>query len=233
MSLDEPIRVVGLSEFEQREPELLDGLEDADPEQVFFERAYEALGAAVSLRCADEGGRTLDAEEAQLALERIGHVLRAVVVPYAEPARDVRGKPAETLPHALSDGLEGLEACGLAISVDADAFGGEVIDGDEHGDLALAGDRGSQIGPPHGVDGVGDDGTVMAAGSAGRADARWREQVVLAHQPQHASSGGAHAADTHSSPDLAIAFAVKGTFGEDGLNSINEPSADAEQFHQK
>jgi hypothetical protein len=68
--------------------------------------------------------------------------------------------------HALADRFQRLESGGPRTRVNADTFGGEMIDGDEHGGLAFAGERGRQIGPPHGIDGVGDDGAVVVPGAA-------------------------------------------------------------------
>ena len=101
----------------------------------------------------------------------------------AQSARDIRGKAAEVTPHPLTDRLERLEAGGLPVGVDADTFGAAVVDGDEHGGLAFAGDRRRQVGAPHRVDRIGDDGAVMIARPARRADARGSQQVVLAHEP--------------------------------------------------
>ena len=126
------------------------------------------------------------------------------------------------MPHALSDWLEGLEAAGLPIGVDADAFRREVVNGDEHGGLALAGDRGGQIGAPHLIDGIGDDRAVVAAGSACRTDTRRCEQGILAHQPQHAPLRGAHAAHAQPRPDFAMAFSVEGAFGQDATNGVKQ-----------
>src|SRR5918912_89047 len=104
--LDQPGGVVGLAELEQRHAQVLDGVEGPYPQQVLLEGADEALGAAVPLRRADEGGRALDPEEAQLALEMAGHVLRAVVVADGEACSDALGENAEVMPHALADRLE-------------------------------------------------------------------------------------------------------------------------------
>src|SRR3954471_18976306 len=54
--LDEPGRVVDLPERDQCVARLLDGVEGAAPEQVLFQGADEALGAAVALRRSHEGG---------------------------------------------------------------------------------------------------------------------------------------------------------------------------------
>src|SRR3712207_4907530 len=106
MPLDQPGRVVGLAELEQRPAQLLDGVEGPQPEQVLLQGADEPLGASVPLGGADEGGRAFDAEEAQLLLEGVGHVLRAVVVPDGEAGRDALGEAAEVAPHALAQRLD-------------------------------------------------------------------------------------------------------------------------------
>jgi hypothetical protein len=49
------------------------------------------------------------------------------------------------------------------MGVDADAFGRAMIDRDEHSGLAFAGNRRRQVGAPHRVDRVGNDGAVMIA----------------------------------------------------------------------
>jgi hypothetical protein len=50
-----------------------------------------------------------------------------MVMPHGQTAGDRLGKPAEVLPHALADRLQGLETSGLCMGVDADAFGGAMI----------------------------------------------------------------------------------------------------------
>ncbi len=52
----------------------------------------------------------LDAEEAQLSLEHVGHVLAAVVMADGEAAGCVFGKRAKAAAHALTDRLQRLEA---------------------------------------------------------------------------------------------------------------------------
>src|SRR5919205_1687075 len=208
--LDEPGRVVGLAEGEQRLAQLLDRGEAPHPEQVLLERAGEALGAAVALRRPHEGRRALDTEEAQLLLEIAGHVLRAVVVADREAAGEVLREAAEVPPHALAERLQGLEAVGAVAGMDADALGRAVVDGDEHGRLALAGDRGGQVGAPHHVDRLRDDRAVMAARPARRAGPRRGEQAVLAHQPQHPPPGGADAAVAQAGPRRAGPLRAEG-----------------------
>src|SRR3954447_11074768 len=97
----------------------------------------------------------------------IRHVLRAVVVAHGQTAGDCLGEPTEMLPYALADWLQGLEAGGPCMRVNADAFGGAMIDRDEYRGLALAGDRRRQVGAPHRIERVGDDGAVVAARSPG------------------------------------------------------------------
>jgi len=86
-----------------------------------------------------------------------------MVMPHGQTAGNRLGNPAEALPHALADRLQGLETSGLCMGVDADAFSGAMIDRDEHRGLAFAGNRRRQVGAPHRVDRVGNDGTVMVA----------------------------------------------------------------------
>ena len=66
VALDQPGRVVGLAERQQRLTQFLDGRKGPYPQQVFLERADEPLGTAIAFRGPDEGGRTLDAEERDL-----------------------------------------------------------------------------------------------------------------------------------------------------------------------
>jgi hypothetical protein len=67
--LDEPSRVVGLAEGEQRPAQLLEGAKGPDPQEVSLQGPDEPLRASVPLGRVDEGGRALDAEEGDVALE--------------------------------------------------------------------------------------------------------------------------------------------------------------------
>src|SRR4051812_1900776 len=82
-----------------------------------------ALGAAIPLGGPHEGGRTLDAQEGELLLEGVGHVLAPVIVPDGETAPDLFGESAEAATYALPDRLERLEAGGPTGGVDAHALG--------------------------------------------------------------------------------------------------------------
>src|SRR3954451_23370394 len=120
---DEPGCVVALPKVEQRLPKLLDGVKGAHPQEVLLECADEALCTAIPLGSPHKGRRACDAQEAEFLLEGVGHVLRSVIVPDGETARDLFGESAEAAPHALADRLERLEAGGPACGVDAHALG--------------------------------------------------------------------------------------------------------------
>ena len=122
MAGDQPVGVVPSGEIEQRQAQLLDGLEVAHPQEVFLQRTDEALGDAVALGLAHEGRRSLDAEEGDLALEVVGHVVRSVVVLEHEAGGHLLADGAEVSAHTLADRFQGLEAVGTLVGVDADAF---------------------------------------------------------------------------------------------------------------
>jgi hypothetical protein len=82
--------------------------------------------------------------------------------------------------------------------MDAEAFARTVVDDDEDGGLALAGERRSEIGAPHLVDALGADGAVVRARPARPAHAMRRLQAVLAGQPQDAALGGADAGEAQA-----------------------------------
>jgi hypothetical protein len=63
--------------------------EVADPEQLLLERPDESLCDPVPLRLPDEGGRGLDAQEAELVLVVPADELAAVVVGELEADRDL------------------------------------------------------------------------------------------------------------------------------------------------
>src|SRR5687767_5621285 len=96
---------------------------------MFFEGAHEALGTAVPLRFADEGGAAGDTRERQLGLVVVAQELAAVVVTKRQAGDDVLGIAAEDRADALAERLERREAGATTGGVDADAPGGEVVDG--------------------------------------------------------------------------------------------------------
>ena len=54
--LDEPLLVVLVHGLEQREAQLLDGGEVANPQQLLLQRPDESFGVTIALRLSDEGG---------------------------------------------------------------------------------------------------------------------------------------------------------------------------------
>src|SRR5512133_2171327 len=125
------------------------------------ETLAQALGDAVAFGLAYEGRRGLDAEEGDLGLEVVRHVVGAVVVAELQPRCHVLADRAEVAAHPLPNRLQGLEAVGAPVGVDADAFAVAVVDGDEDVGHALGqGDGLAHVGAPHDVHGRGSDAAV-------------------------------------------------------------------------
>src|SRR5215216_3214493 len=97
-----------------------------------------------------------------------------------------------------------------------------MIDSDKYRDLALTREGRGQVGAPHRVHRLGNDGAVVGAWPAGRADPGGCEQIVLAHEPQHPPLGGAHARDAQPGPDLPVPLAVKGAGGQDRADRLHQ-----------
>ncbi len=93
-----------------------------------------------------------------------------MVMPHGEAAGGASGETSEIRAHSPADRFQCLELGDVPRSVDADAFGGALVDRDEHRHLALAGDRRGQVGSPHRIHGIGNDGAVMAARVARRSN---------------------------------------------------------------
>ena len=94
MSLDQPRGVVAVDEAADGLAQLVDGVVQLDPQALLFEGADPALGAAVGLRLAQEGGVVGDAQPADRAQEVGRAVLGSPVVAQAETAGDVALQPA-------------------------------------------------------------------------------------------------------------------------------------------
>lgn len=88
MALDQPLLVVAPLEGGQGRLEVGEGGERLDPQEVLFQGADEALGAAVALGLPDVGGRAGDAEIRQLLLEGGRAIDAAVVVADGPPGGD-------------------------------------------------------------------------------------------------------------------------------------------------
>ena len=116
MPLDDPGAVVGLPEPLQCQAELLDRLEAPQPRQVLLERTDEPLGAAVALGLADEGGRALEAEEADLGLEVVADVLAAVVVAEPQPGGNASAEGTVASSDGLLDRLQASKRSALRLA---------------------------------------------------------------------------------------------------------------------
>src|SRR4051794_473559 len=209
MPLDDPALVIGPLEREQRQTQLLDGVEAADPEQILLQHANKTLGAAVALRFAHKGRRALDAEEAELGLEVVADVLASMIVAELQAGGGALGESAEMLAHRLPYRLERLEAISPLAGMDADALGRAVVDGEEHGGLAFASHDAGQVGAPHRIDPFGGDRAVVGARATRAAGTLVGQKAVRAHQPQDAAAAGADAGQAQPRPQLAVALAVE------------------------
>lgn len=186
MAFDDPLFVVGALEFQQSLSQVLDRVEPSDPKQVLLQCSDEPLCAAISFRGADECRGTCRAEELDLILEVLAHILAPVIVAELEAGGDVPGECAEAGAHALADRFQRFEAGRGGAGVNADALGRAMIHGDEHIGLPLASGYAGHIGSPHFIDPVRGDPAVMGAGTTCRTSSLMGQQAVLAHDPEHA-----------------------------------------------
>src|SRR3972149_4600268 len=135
--------------------------------------------------------------------------------PAGGPVPPPRLEAAEVLAHALTYGLERLEAIRTLGGVDADTLRGAMIDSDKDGDLAIShGCCRGQVRAPHLVDPLGCDGAIVSTRTTRGAFAMRREQTILAAEAEHTAFGGAQSSEAQPRPDFAIAFTVKGTVGQ-------------------
>src|SRR3954470_5023019 len=123
------------------------------------------------------------------------------------------GEGAKMLAHALTHGLERLEAIGASAGVEADALGRAMIDGDDcsvavsaarvsslQGRLAFASDGAGQVGAPHDVDPLGGDPAVVGPRAMRAAGTLMGQQAMPAHEPQDAAPAGANAGQAQPRP---------------------------------
>src|SRR3954454_15537891 len=224
---DKPGGVVVGNEVLQPAAQLFDGVEGMHPKEVLFQGANEALGDAVALGLADEGGRALDAEEADLVLEVAGHVVRAVVVAEGETLGGVLLDAAEVAQDALAHRLECLEAVAGAGGMVADALAGAVVDGNEHPGPTFSDGHGlGHVGAPHDIYGGGGDGAIVGA-LLGTADPVRREQAVLAHEAPDPAGRGADPGMAQPGPDLPVAFAVQARAEDMGADMLEQLGVEA------
>ena len=75
MACDQPVFIIVARESVESLAQFLDGVKDADPQQVLLEGADEALGDAIALGFADEGRRGFDAQTTDFVLEVARHIV--------------------------------------------------------------------------------------------------------------------------------------------------------------
>jgi hypothetical protein len=92
VTLEQPFAVVAAGEVADGGPQLLEGLEAVDPEQLFLERLDETLDAAVRLRLAVERRRAGDAKVVDLRLVVLRAEIGSAVVAERLDSRP-RGSP--------------------------------------------------------------------------------------------------------------------------------------------
>src|SRR5487761_375348 len=222
MLLDQPLTVVLVLELEQGQPQLLDGGEVADPEQLLLEGSDEALRNSIALGLAHEGGAGLDAEKAQLGLVVVAHELAAVVVAELEADADLFGIAAENEADALPDGFQRFVSSSPPGGMDTQAFGAAVVDGDEDAGLTLSGQRAGLVGTPHLVRMVGRDAPVVRLDDGQFERARRRQEVGQSHQPQHPSLADPDALEAELCPHLAIPLAEPGRGRDHFSNQLRQ-----------
>src|SRR5208283_615676 len=208
VSLDEPRAVVASGPGEEREPQLLDGLEGTEPEELLLEGSDEPLGAPVALRGTHESRARLDAEEEELVLKSVARVLAPVVVPHREALGDAEADDPESRAYGLADGLQGLVAGAGLRGVDAHALRGAMVHRDEDGHLAiLLGESRRRIRAPHLVWLLRDDGPVVVVWPEYATCTRRGQEIRLAHEAENSSEGGPDTFQVpQPRPDLPVAL---------------------------
>ena len=94
-------------------------------------------------------------------------MIRHVATAHRETMGDVLGEAVEVASHALEDRLQRFEPGHSGTRVYADTFSCEMIHRNEHRSLAFPGKRRRQVGAPHGVHGLGNDGASWFRGLRG------------------------------------------------------------------
>ena len=175
--------VVSFLELTERLAEFVEIAEATDPEQLFLEGAEEAFDAAVAFRLPNERWWGLHSDKADLILKIVAHVDATVVVTQEQARGNASGEGRKVLPDALANRIESFEAIRLFHNVDADAFGGVVIDGGKDRDASVVigvCSRGVCAPDLIGRGWQNSSSVWMRIGSA-RGLAVWREQIILSH----------------------------------------------------
>jgi hypothetical protein len=145
-----------------------------------------------------------------------------VVVAERQAGRHLGSVGSEVLTDALAEWLEGLEAGAAPGGVDADALGGEVVDGDEHGGRSLGGPAGGGVDPPHGVRAVRDDRAVVRGRAVRLAGPCRGEESRLAHQPEHPRLTGPDPGQAQACPHLPVAFTDERRARQDAADLLGQ-----------
>jgi len=127
MATDQQVLVVMPLECLQGPIEFVDGRAGADPEQLFFMRAPEALDAAIVLGRPDKGWAGLHTQEPAFGLEGPLNELTAIVMVDLRAGSDGLLDGTEGLSGCLLQGGDGFEPIGFELSVDAQEFAGAVV----------------------------------------------------------------------------------------------------------
>src|SRR5262245_40409464 len=131
MALAEPLAVVAILELEQGHAQLLDRVERPHPQLLLFQRADEPLGHALALRLPHKRRTGRDAEELQLILKVVTHVLATMIVPRLQARGDPLLVAPEDRPHTLPQGFHRFKARPRPGRMEADTLGGAMVDDDE------------------------------------------------------------------------------------------------------
>ena len=209
MSLERPVPIKPILKVEQGLPQFLDGVESPHPQELLLQCPDEPLGHAVAFRRPDVGAG-LDSQEAELLLEGMAHVLRAMIVAQYQAAGHTRFQFTEVLPDPLVDRLQGLEACPGTGGMDAHHVTDEVVYGHEHrGRPFQTGMNLGGIGAPHAVRALRDEGAVVDPGATDVAHSVRRLQAMFPHQTPHPLFRHWNTPEPEPRPHLAVALAPK------------------------
>src|SRR5436309_188426 len=209
-SLDEPLGVVPGDELADDPARLRERLEAMEIEALLFERTHEALDDAVALRLPDVRWRDGHPEPLHLIDPRIGDVLWPPVAADPEPAGDVLREATEHVAHALAQWLERGPAITDLRGVPPDELVDAVIDRtEEPAPAVLLGVEAGRVGAPHLIRPRRGDRAGVRRIAVRRPLAPWRQELMLAHQPQDALAADGEPAMGEPRADLPVALAVE------------------------
>ena len=196
---------------------------EPSPQALLFEGPDEALGHAVALGFAHEGGVVLDAQPVEGTLEVVGPVLAAPVVAQLDSSGHVGSEPPEAVDDGVIDGLEGSEAV-PHLGHMGPGLVGVVVDQDEDPDPAIGPRPGhGGVRSPAQVGGLGDDLAVMDPGTPALGRPLGSEQAGVAHEAQHPVLAHMELVfSAQTGPYLAVALAGKGALGDHPSDPLGE-----------